>query len=54
MTQASSEGECSPPPFTGALSRELEIVNRKGLHARATAKFVQCVRSEERRVGKEC
>ncbi|MDR3460995.1 MAG: HPr family phosphocarrier protein [Beijerinckiaceae bacterium] len=25
-----------------ALSRELEIVNRKGLHARATAKFVQC------------
>lgn len=27
----------------GLLSRELEIVNRKGLHARATAKFVQCV-----------
>ncbi|MGD0634031.1 MAG: HPr family phosphocarrier protein [Beijerinckiaceae bacterium] len=25
-----------------AVSRELEIVNRKGLHARATAKFVQC------------
>jgi phosphocarrier protein HPr len=25
-----------------AISRELEIVNRKGLHARATAKFVQC------------
>ena len=25
------------------LSRELPIVNRKGLHARATAKFVQCV-----------
>ena len=24
------------------LSRELPIVNRKGLHARATAKFVQC------------
>ncbi len=23
-------------------SRELTIVNRKGLHARATAKFVQC------------
>jgi phosphocarrier protein len=23
-------------------SRDLEIVNRKGLHARATAKFVQC------------
>jgi phosphocarrier protein len=28
----------------GALiSRELPIINRKGLHARATAKFVQCV-----------
>ena len=23
-------------------SRELPIINRKGLHARATAKFVQC------------
>lgn len=23
--------------------REMRIVNRKGLHARATAKFVQCV-----------
>jgi phosphocarrier protein HPr len=26
----------------GALHRELPIINRKGLHARATAKFVQC------------
>ena len=25
------------------LEREMPIVNRKGLHARATAKFVQCV-----------
>lgn len=25
-----------------ALSRDLPIINRKGLHARATAKFVQC------------
>ena len=32
-----------PPEFAGTLSRELQIVNRKGLHARATAKFVQCV-----------
>jgi phosphocarrier protein HPr len=24
------------------LSRELPIINKKGLHARATAKFVQC------------
>jgi phosphocarrier protein HPr len=28
-------------PFE-AVSQEIEIVNRKGLHARATAKFVQC------------
>ena len=27
----------------GVLSRDMAIVNRKGLHARATAKFVQCV-----------
>ncbi|QAY94809.1 HPr family phosphocarrier protein [Methylovirgula ligni] len=27
----------------GTLVRELPIINRKGLHARATAKFVQCV-----------
>ena len=26
-----------------ALAQQLTIVNRKGLHARATAKFVQCV-----------
>jgi phosphocarrier protein HPr len=25
------------------LSRNMPIINRKGLHARATAKFVQCV-----------
>ena len=36
--------DCPPPPeFVGALAREMRIVNRKGLHARATAKFVQCV-----------
>ncbi len=29
--------------LNGVLSRELPIINRKGLHARATAKFVQCV-----------
>jgi phosphocarrier protein len=44
MTELGSEGDCSPPPeLAGALARELQIVNRKGLHARATAKFVQCV-----------
>jgi phosphocarrier protein len=38
------DDDCPPPPqFAGARSREIPIVNRKGLHARATAKFVQCV-----------
>jgi phosphocarrier protein len=44
MSQPQPEEECPPAPeFVGALSRVLQIVNRKGLHARATAKFVQCV-----------
>lgn len=30
-------------PPEGALVREMPIINRKGLHARATAKFVNCV-----------
>jgi phosphocarrier protein HPr len=44
MSEVGAENDCPPPPdFAGALSREMHIVNRKGLHARATAKFVQCV-----------
>ena len=43
MTQAQSEEDCPPPPLIEGLSREMHIINRKGLHARATAKFVQCV-----------
>lgn len=31
----------------GRIVRDLVIVNRKGLHARATAKFVQCCESFE-------
>jgi phosphocarrier protein HPr len=31
----------------GRQSRDMPIVNRKGLHARATAKFVQCVEQFE-------
>ena len=42
--EADDEAPCPPPPeFAGATVREMRIVNRKGLHARATAKFVQCV-----------
>ncbi len=37
------EEPCPPPPvLEGALVREFPIINRKGLHARASAKFVQC------------
>ena len=44
MSQVAPEEDCPPPPeLDGALSRDMVIVNRKGLHARATAKFVQCV-----------
>ncbi len=45
------EEPCPPPPtFEGALMRDLRIVNRKGLHARATAKFVQCVDQFQARI----
>jgi phosphocarrier protein len=43
MSFASDE-ECPPAPVPdGAIARELPIINRKGLHARASAKFVQTV-----------
>ncbi|HZY21142.1 MAG: HPr family phosphocarrier protein [Microvirga sp.] len=40
-----AEAEDCPPASIpeGALARELKIVNRKGLHARASAKLVQTV-----------
>ncbi len=34
-----------------AASRSLPIINRKGLHARATAKFVHCVGGFDAEVG---
>jgi phosphocarrier protein HPr len=40
---ASSENVAGPNAPPGALSRELPIVNKRGLHARASAKFVQMV-----------
>jgi len=43
MTELEHEDDCPPvPDFVGFLVRDLLIVNRRGLHARATAKFVQC------------
>lgn len=44
MMDGMQEEDCPPAPVReGAIARELPIINKKGLHARATAKFVQCV-----------
>ena len=44
MSDSDDMEDCAPAPdFPGALVRVMRIVNKKGLHARATAKFVQCV-----------
>jgi len=49
---SASEAEDCPPPSTpeGWQARTLQIVNRKGLHARATAKLVQCVEAYDAQV----
>ena len=40
---AAPEEEVGPSVPSGAISRELLIINKRGLHARASAKFVQLV-----------
>jgi phosphocarrier protein len=40
---ASPENIPGPRVPTGAVSREIPIINKRGLHARASAKFVQMV-----------
>ena len=40
---ASPENDPGPSVPSGAVSREIPIVNKRGLHARASAKFVQMV-----------
>jgi phosphocarrier protein HPr len=40
---AAPEKEVGPSVPSGAVSRELLIINKRGLHARASAKFVQLV-----------
>jgi phosphocarrier protein len=42
MTDASDQGGTPPSP-TEAFVREVPITNKRGLHARASAKFVQMV-----------
>src|SRR5215204_6829551 len=44
MSQGDAPDDCPPTEIPdGALGRELPIINKKGLHARASAKFVQTV-----------
>jgi phosphocarrier protein HPr len=46
MTDPTSPQDCPPDEFVpsdGAIVRVLPIINKKGLHARASAKFVQTV-----------
>lgn len=43
MTDDCGEDFTEAPVIEGAVVKVCPIVNRKGLHARATAKFVQCV-----------
>jgi phosphocarrier protein HPr len=40
---ASPENDAGPSVPQDALSREIPIINKRGLHARASAKFVQMV-----------
>ncbi|GAC1328245.1 MAG: HPr family phosphocarrier protein [Beijerinckiaceae bacterium] len=44
MSDDPCEGQYATPQFAdGAIVRDVPIINRKGLHARATAKLVQCI-----------
>jgi phosphocarrier protein HPr len=53
MSNDGAQSDCNEPaapPPSGAMVRTFPIVNRKGLHARATAKFVQCVEEFDARI----
>jgi phosphocarrier protein HPr len=52
MNEAAGHGDRppDPPPAEGVLVQVLRIVNKKGLHARASAKFVQTVERFDARV----
>ena len=44
-----AQADGDPQDSAAAVVREIEIVNKKGLHARASAKFVQMRRTIRRR-----
>ena len=43
MSEAAGESSADDPPGQAPIIRVLKICNKKGLHARASAKFVQTV-----------
>jgi phosphocarrier protein HPr len=43
MSEPASSGDQPPTKSDGAIVRVMPIINQKGLHARASAKFVQTV-----------
>lgn len=47
MIDDTPENESGPSVPAGAISRQLQIINKRGLHARASAKFVQLVEKFE-------
>jgi len=47
---AAPHEELGPSVPAGAISRDLQIINKRGLHARASAKFVQLVEKFEAEV----
>ena len=48
--EAAPGNDVGPSVPAGAISRELLIINKRGLHARASAKFVQMVEKFEAEV----
>ena len=40
---SSGDNVHAPPPPSAAVTREIPIINKRGLHARASAKFVKMV-----------
>jgi phosphocarrier protein HPr len=43
MSGPADQDPAAPEPTIGAIVRDIKIINQKGLHARASAKFVQTV-----------
>ncbi|MBL3561893.1 HPr family phosphocarrier protein [Rhodovulum sulfidophilum] len=47
ISTVSTQAACEDPLTSNRVTRIFEIVNEKGLHARASAKFVECVEEHD-------